>query len=286
MNTKTLAFLSKIKSLFTSSNTEEPELRDGETEVKKKYSDNGNLELEEYFKSGDKVREVEFGEDPRKGLEGIPQYEGVQKFCETHFKNGNRVSCIDFYRIGEKCNETLYEGEKITGYTEFYETGEVEKKVFYENGVPVSETGFYQYGEKCSEGNYENGELVDLTFFYGSGAKEEERYFKTIQSVRFHTRSIHFYKSGGKSFDEFFDVSGLRSSKKPVQIYSYYETGEKKKESIFEDGKVVKITEFYQSGKKKYEKHFQDGKENGLQTEWSEDGKKTYEAIFKDGNEQ
>ena len=43
-------FLSKIKSIFTSSSIEETGLQEGETEVKRKYDDDGNLELEEYFK--------------------------------------------------------------------------------------------------------------------------------------------------------------------------------------------------------------------------------------------
>ena len=69
-------FLSKIKSIFTSSSIEETGLQKGETEVKRKYDDDGNLELEEYFKNGEKVREVIFGETPRKGIKDIPYTEG------------------------------------------------------------------------------------------------------------------------------------------------------------------------------------------------------------------
>ena len=56
---KQLTFLSKIKSIFTSSSIEETGLQEGETEVKRKYDDDGNLELEEYFKNGEKVRWID-----------------------------------------------------------------------------------------------------------------------------------------------------------------------------------------------------------------------------------
>ena len=139
-------FLSKIKSIFTSSSIEETGLQEGETEVKRKYDDDGNLELEEYFKNGEKVREVIFGETPRKGIKDIPYNEGFFKSEETHFKNGKKVGYITFFYSGAKRTETLFENEKIIKRSEFYETGEVDNIVSYENVIPVSEISFDKSG--------------------------------------------------------------------------------------------------------------------------------------------
>lgn len=279
---KSVIFISKIKSLFTSSSIEETGLQEGETEVKRKYDDDGNLELEEYFKNGEKVREVIFRETPRKGLKNIPYNEGFFKSEETHFKNGKKVGYITFFYSGAKCSETLFENEKTIGQTEFHETGEVDRVVSYEDGIPVSEISSDKSGRKYSEGNYENGEILDLTLFYRSGEKEREHYYKNGRIIR----RIEFYELGGVQSDEFYDISDYRKYEERVRRNWFYETGEKKGEALFKEGKLFKRTEFYQSGIKKSEKHFQNEIENGLWTEWSEDGKKTYEGMFKDGNEK
>ena len=275
-------FLSKIKSIFTSSSIEETGLQEGETEVKRKYDDDGNLELEEYFKNGEKVREVIFGETPRKGIKDIPYNEGFFKSEETHFKNGKKVGYITFFYSGAKRTETLFENEKIIKRTEFYETGEVDNIVSYENGIPVSEIGFDKSGGKCSEGNYENGEMLDLTFFDVSGHKEREQFYKNGRIFR----RTEIYITGTIVSDEFYDISDYRKYGERVRRNWFYYTGEKWGETVFEEGKPVKTTEFYESGIKKSEKHFKNEIANGLWSEWDEDGKITFRGNFVDGNQE
>ena len=68
-------------------------------------------------------------------------------------------------------------------------------------------------------------------------------------------------------------------------VFSLYENGRNKRESILEDGKMITYIDFrwYENGQKKEEKTYKDGKPDGLYTGWWKNGQKKYEVTFKDG---
>ena len=69
-----------------------------------------------------------------------------------------------------------------------------------------------------------------------------------------------------------------------VNFFKYYESGQKKEEGTFKDGKEDGLkTWWYENGQKSYEGTFKDGEQQGLHTSWYENGQKENEGILKDG---
>lgn len=64
----------------------------------------------------------------------------------------------------------------------------------------------------------------------------------------------------------------------------YYDSGKKKLEGHFKDGKQVGLWPmWYENGQKEAEGHWKGGKRDGLWTWWHANGQKSEEGHFKDG---
>jgi len=81
-------------------------------------------------------------------------------------------------------------------------------------------------------------------------------------------------------------VKYQQDSQKPYsgKVFRLYESGEKKIEGSYKDGKLDgKWTEWYENGQKRYKGTWKDGKPDGPFTVWYENGQKKEEGTFKDG---
>ena len=66
----------------------------------------------------------------------------------------------------------------------------------------------------------------------------------------------------------------------------YYESGKKRLESHYKDGKPDGLwTDWRENGQKRDETHYKNGELDGLSTSWNKDGNKTKEIHYKNGNE-
>ena len=69
-----------------------------------------------------------------------------------------------------------------------------------------------------------------------------------------------------------------------VKFFNYYESGQKKEEGSFKDGKEDGLkTWWYENGQKMSESSYKDGILDGLWTNWYKNGQKKIERTYKDG---
>jgi antitoxin component YwqK of YwqJK toxin-antitoxin module len=67
----------------------------------------------------------------------------------------------------------------------------------------------------------------------------------------------------------------------------WYESGKKKSEVLFKNGKEEGVyKEWHESRRKKSRRHYKNGKENGIRKEWDDNGKLILEGKFIDGVEE
>nr|AGO88048.1 hypothetical protein [uncultured bacterium 125003-E23] len=69
-----------------------------------------------------------------------------------------------------------------------------------------------------------------------------------------------------------------------VKFFKYYESGQKKEEGTFKDGKEDGLkTWWYENGQKMSESFYKDGVLDGLWTNWYKNRQKKLERTYKDG---
>lgn len=245
------------------------------------------------------------------GTENIHEYydNGNLKYELYYFEPDVWTSC-EYYENDELKKTVYHYADGRETYTEYYEDGTTKKSFYYiedeedpishieeeyyPNGELKHETDYYKDGSKIEGFFHENGEPDIVTYYLPDGTVDcvvtyEYTYYsdgkpKTVDVILDGTEVLmsyeyEWYENGEMKKEIFTNASGDQ------EILEYFENGNYKSYTVYEQGQLVSQQENYENGKTKTHRWIDD-EGNIYYYENYEDGTTKYSSgKYADGSE-